>query len=492
MAAPAFPSRVEFKRLAGAGHGRALLAMRRWNEAGRALPAWVAGVVRWACLRDRAFDRQCEGMRWSYLSELLQALGPAADSVTPGLWAALRRSRPGRPLGGYDYSQLMGLAAYWVELRDDAVARSAVLESFARWAKRQVYEGDWTLPYMSGQEGYRLLLETVARNGDGPWAGLDWRPRGWHRTAEEKLGKRAAREVVREAVAEWPQLTTLLGDLPARLRIPGCARGAPDTDTGESFPGDTNVRKLSYAKFRPILLAAVESARIEHQGTMPEQGPRLRIKSEPPAWLWTRTASKMDLRAAARDLAAASDPFEQYAYLAVFAGTAYPGDCSDLIPLLDSPHYRIVYCAYRALSHIEHADVRAVALRGLQSDEWAASATSLLVENGKRGDTAMLRDLLIRRRGDRDFSHYVAQSAIDVAEAGAYHALEHLKKHRDPRVERDIARTERRAALALAVTIYDLTPCGICRMRAYYLLMRQGWLDGELRAERRCDSEVLG
>ena len=495
---PAFPDRAEFKRLVSAGHGRALLAMRRWNETGRPLPAWVAGTVRWVCLRNRTYDPQCDGTRSGYLSALLQALGPAADAVTPGLWAALRRSR----IDGewdYDYCQLMCLAARWLDSRDDGAARDAVMIAFARRARACRYNAGWTLPYIGGETGYRMLLESVARHGDRPHSPPEHETDHWHETARHRLGSRRARDVVRRAVEEWPQLATSLGDLPARLGIPGCRRaraescGAVTGDgvpAGAGFGGNGQIRLPGYAEFLPILRAASEAKKVEHGGRFPERatwGP----VTEPRAHAWGKGATADDLRRAARDLATAADTFDQFALLWIFHEQAFPSDPAPLIRLLGSSHKPVVHRAYQALSNVEHPDVRDLALRGLDDGEGFDRAVRLLPANIRTGDCAMMRSRLLEALGDQERFHALAYGARPLAEEAAKRAGNLARSDGATSTDRADARTERRDARDLLRLAHDGMACSFCRDDAHSALRTHGWLDAEMRAERAWDSYVV-
>jgi hypothetical protein len=171
---------------------------------------------------------------------------------------------------------------------------------------------------------------------------------------------------------------------------------------------------------------------------------------------WGKTASEEDLRVAAEDLALETDPRRLRRYLHMFRRRPFPLEPNSLIKLVAHPDQLISIPAVHALMNTHHPDVRALALKLLETpNRLAAHAIGLLVQNFAPGDHARVEALAFAPLDDE--------------------ALHSPNPDSEERVLR---------------YLYENDPCSLCRGRVVLRLARLMRLPAWMAEEVRYDADA--
>jgi hypothetical protein len=237
--------------------------------------------------------------------------------------------------------------------------------------------------------------------------------------AVETLGEERALHALRCAAQTSPNVASYLSTAEAH-RAMLATRGSRSTE----------VRALSYAQLKP------------------------RLSELRSYWIsrWGEQASLDDLRLAAADLPLAHSRDEKLAYLRIFSRRTFPLNHAWLLQMAESSDEQLSVAAARAVSQIEHADVRELAFRLVASGTQARrEAITMLDRNWQTGDHQIVTAWL-EREADRHIRH---DFGMDLRAFWEHHP--------DPDTEHE-----------MLLALYSHGPCSACR---YFLLSRLIELD---------------
>lgn len=353
-------SRQAFETALAKGSGRAMIQLRQSPGRRDLHEALLA-----ACIRNLAYDPQCESERSPYLSALISATGQQ-DAFFRALLTALD--------GAPDQTQPLNLVQIF-----DVLARLARNhDDLEAGALRRAYcrldsEEDRLdcLDAMVRIDGLPAFLEGVqalAADLEGNWWRLD-----------------DLIEVLRDR--EGPGVDAVLADLRA--------------DNGD-------------------LNRLIAHAEAQRSSPAPQPAPydfddiRARLQrgvaiANPGRWLHRLT--DVQWRALAQDLALQTDDRRATGYLRLFARRDFPDDPRLLLPWAEGPNGPASNFAVIALSRMSSSVVRALALKKL--DEGLAHGARLLRWNYEPGDFGRLEDLLASVH-DPDGLHDLGLSILDI------------------------------------------------------------------------------
>jgi hypothetical protein len=181
---------------------------------------------------------------------------------------------------------------------------------------------------------------------------------------------------------------------------------------------------------------------------------------------WGERASDADLDRAARGLAAARNPKEQWAHLRIFARRPFPLDIQLLLSLVDVEQERVGFAALEALSQITHPAVRQLAFRLVETRaKWRGQAIELLARNIRPGDHAIA------------LRWFEAEEDMETQQALGMDLINLWERRPDEETEVPMLRA-----------LYERGPCSHCRERTVRRLIERRALTEELRLECSYDA----
>ncbi len=183
---------------------------------------------------------------------------------------------------------------------------------------------------------------------------------------------------------------------------------------------------------------------------------------------WGEHASDEQLKLAANGLIAAKDSKSQWAHLRIFARRPFPLDVHAVLALVEIEQDRVGFAAVQGLAHVVHAEVRALALRLIETQaRLRGEAIALIAENYEPGDhRTVLR--WFQDTEDRETRH---SFGMDLTKF--------WKRHPDEETEK-----------LMLLSLYEKGPCSFCRERAVERLLERQCLPDELRAECAWDANT--
>jgi hypothetical protein len=183
---------------------------------------------------------------------------------------------------------------------------------------------------------------------------------------------------------------------------------------------------------------------------------------------WGARANDADLDHAARGLAAARSPKEQYAHLRIFARRLFPLHIQLLFSLVDVEEERVGLAATSALSQIVHPEVRQLAFRLVETRaKWRGEAVELLARNFKPGDHAIA------------LRWFAAEDDLETLHSFGMDLTDLWERHPDDETE-----------VPMLLAMFERGPCSFCREKTVRRLIERGALTEELRLE--CSHDANG
>jgi len=181
---------------------------------------------------------------------------------------------------------------------------------------------------------------------------------------------------------------------------------------------------------------------------------------------WGELANDEELELAAKRLLGAKDSKQQLAHLRIFARRRFPLDPHALVALADVEVDGVGFAAVKALSHVEHPAVRALAFQLIDTRaRWRGGAIDLLAHNFQDGDHRIVLRWF-QEEEDREALHSLSIDVIDF-----------WKRH--PHEE---------TLIPMMLALYEKGPCSFCRESAVRRLLERGGLSKILRAECAWDA----
>jgi hypothetical protein len=376
-----------------------------------------------ACLHCHAYDPQTEGTRAGFMLELLDLI-PEKDFY----YDAVLKALPGSG-DDWDAAQRFRFAAC-LAMDGNERAKHAMYESFAP-GPRMAEAIAISFLKMDGVSGWLFAVEKL---GALLMATTEKADLGWLLSvANESLGEQQTRDALRKAGAENP-----------RIEAYRLAEEASRNGLDERLSRSSEMISATYEQLKPKLTEMTFT------------------------WItsWGERASDPDIEQAAKGLAAARNPREQFAHLRIFARRRFPLDIQLLLGLVDVEQERVGWAALKALSQITDQAVRELAFRLVETrGRWRREAIELLVRNFTPGDHAIaLR--WFEREDDQETRHAFGSDLIDF-----------WKAHPDEGTE-----------VVMLRALYEKGPCSFCREQAVRRLIELNALSEDLRAECAYDA----
>jgi hypothetical protein len=407
----------QFRHLLQIGHGRAILYARNHDVQD------FRKLILDACLHCHAYDPQMEGTRASYMLDLLDLM-PDKEFYYDEVLKALPGSGD-----DWDAAQKFHFAAC-LALDGNERAKRVMYESYNPGPKKgeaiaiDFLQMDGVKGLLFASEKIGALLMTTTEKVDFGWL---------LSVAKETFGEQESRGILRKAGAENPLIETYrLAEEASRNRL------------DDSLRKSAEMINATYEQVKPKLSEMTSG------------------------WItsWGQRASNADLDQAARGLAAAQDPKEQFAHLSIFARRLFPLDIQILLNLVDQEQERVGLAALRALTQITHPAVRQLAFRLVETRaKWRGQAIELLARNFRPGDHAIaLR--WFETEEDLETLHSLGMDLKDLWE-----------RHPDEETE-----------VPMLLTLYERGPCSFCRERTVRRLIERRALTEELRLECSYDA----
>ncbi|MDP9765133.1 hypothetical protein [Deinococcus enclensis] len=412
---------LSFKTALHRGLGRALIHLQAQPDTS------LQGVVLEALLHSTRIDHQCEGSGTTYLLEAARLAGLRAQ-LTLHLEAEVRDQISAGHRDTRDTEQLVDLLRALGEEGDERA--TLVLEQLlpdAVQCEDSFLEAlTHGLMRARGEAGIRLVLQNI---GGALEAGVDYDHPDFVLWQVERL---FGPELVQD-LPQWGEDDPRIARYFKRV---GEVQHAPrqTLDVPESLEYD---------------------ALLEWMGREPRRMGRLAINATDEA------AHRF-----AQDLIGENEPTRLQTLLKFFDHRAFPLSAEPLLALTGHPDPEVVDLALGALRHVEHPDIRSLALTFLQARTHVTAAARLLRGKVQVGDELLLNQVMmdLEESGDDPELHRFVDVFVGLAEAQPSAALYTL-----------LARS------------FEHQPCSLCREDMVRLLLEAGALPEWLEAEARLD-----
>jgi hypothetical protein len=364
-------------------------------------------------VRDLAYDQQCEGSRADYLYQLL-AGDPDLQFYRDTILSAARTTED-----LHDLEQLLDFAVLFAR-EGDTEARDVIYERFRRschTSETMDLDGEYQIIELDGAEGLVTVLDGLVASSRGE----DW---------------------VLESAVEEAEMATSISEvcsmlLQAREKYPNIAAALDvlkDVYSPDWSPERIVEEREAAANRR------LSSRQEVHPGMTWRE-----VKSSPDFERiihdWPQSTSDEEFEACARDLDPNDEPKRLQRHLRAFRKRPFPLDPKPLIDLVDSASETTAIHALNALELVHHDDVRALFERLRYDQAWSHRAVGLLRHNYREGDEAIILEMLAGE-SDPDNLHVMCIDAMYV--------------HEDNPLE---------PAAQTLLSIYDKTPCSVCRYK---------------------------
>ncbi|MBV9786789.1 MAG: hypothetical protein JOZ51_01335 [Chloroflexi bacterium] len=379
-----------------------------------------------ACLYNPRYDPQCEGSRTEYLHGLIE-LSPDASSYTQLILDALAD-----PDDEMALEQLFDFALIFAQ-RDDASARRVLYEQSADFASVGDTVGARQLIQLDGIEGFLFVAQRLGEAIDSETDFWDYDYVFEYLEAHTEADQ--LHEVLAHARSVQPFVDRYL--TPVEQFRAG-RKQAADQRQAQDLPS-----------FAALSAAIRENPRAV--GFVPLRN-------------WGRGASSDEIERAARTLLTVADPKQLVAYLTIFGDRAFPLDMRRLFRLAWHEDDLVSLRTLQILTSVQHPDVRALAFELLEDDPTNGNALALLTHNYQPGDEQFMATL--------------------VAQAADHHAVHSLTSGINDVFEQN----PMPGATDLLLTLYERSPCSICRGTSIDLLIECDALPAWIVAEARYDA----
>ena len=417
--------RREFRRLSQLGHGRAFLVFRDNPHID-----FTKDIIS-LCVHDYTYDAQCEGNRSEYAMQFVRALSPHARAK---VIAAVKKRLQGEAVSNSWHYEHLCITAAKIAREFDGTLGDILRTLYAACDDDTVYRvfPESVLLELDGFEG---LIAVAQRKGKAFLDNSDWwetdslfyaLPSMEGSEVEERLKTlaqtnraiRAYLEVVRQTEESQQQ----------------CKKEYEASNTENVFE---RVKALVSAQKRVSPLAA-------------------------------KKLTTAQLAFFADGFKACRTQKERFGYLRLFSPTTripYPADAHDLLSRIS----RRTNCLYNeylidSLSFFSSPELRALAERALESDEYGFFYLALLEKNYRTGDGERIEKRL-RALKNKD------------------------ELHTATRITRNIYKANTNADCLLPLRfIYETTPCSLCRSYVIALMEKANVLPSDIKTEIQFDS----
>lgn len=400
----------EFRRALEQGLGRAILCLKKHD------PTPYKQIVLETCLKDTRYDAQCEGSRVPYLMEAID-LCHDEDFFRD----AILKRFPATPNIALDDNPDVHLEDQFTDFmlefakRGSSKARDLLYKSFVFNVKNSdefSFGRADAIIELDGLTGLTFVLEHYGKIAS---SSRKFRLDDWYLNSFEKqFGEANLEKHVKKLSAVNQDVRVLVrrSKFFAKKTVASQTRQKPAPPTYEAFQNMVQRRN-------------------PYRGGIP---------------FWSKRATKTQLKQAARDLIAETDPELIRGYLYAFYARKFPLSMKHLFRLVAHEHWDVRSYALFALSHFQHPRVRNFALKLTNDTQLRCEVISLFKENYLPGDAKRILSVL----------HDLAETEEIHSVGFCIHDL--YEKNR---------MTEAFEPLLL---VYELNPCLLCRRDTLKLL----------------------
>lgn len=383
-----------------------------------------------ACLKDLAYDSQCEEGRAPYLWRII-ALSKNRNFFRNGILKALQNCGD---LGGQQpyWRQVFGLARYFSAENDQDMKKAmyAAFESLG-------FDGAGDsaaeqLIHLDGIDGFSKVMTQFDSAGE---LRDEWEFFSLVDALAESIGKDEALSILTEKALGDERLHHLLKAFHEhQILLSGKSADKTISDQPESY--DVLKGRLSEKKFT-----------LTHFSR------------------WSKTATQEELKVAADDLLDEKDEHRLRSYLFIFKDIPFPSSVNGLLSLADDERKFVKHGAIQALRNASHPLVRQRALELLNSPVRASDGVALLCSNLESGDFSLIEAALLQASTDEQL-HDLGFSVRYI-----------IEKSLTPEAENAL------------LILYEKNPCSLCRSDCVRYLIELRKLPDWLCAECRYDAD---
>lgn len=431
----------EFAKAINQGLGRAIQHLQTHDAEPR------LAAIEYACLKNTAYDPQCEETRDAYLFEIIELTGQSAyflDRITQHLFLAEEN---------YDLAQLYALTRMFAQT-DFPEARKFLYERFDKFVTQKEMGG------LDGDPWHRGMISLFSEDLlklDG-LDGLIWvadrlgqelnKPEDYYiddsvlYEANERFGKNEVNNLFANLSTTNPNISIYSETLFVQEQKQLANRAKARKNRGY----------VDYQTFKTNLM------RYE-KGKVP-----LYISTG-----WSkRTATDKDLEEAALALLEISEPNLLAVYLRIFRWRRFPLGHDILLNHSQNEDEHVSHFAIEALVHVEHAEVRDLAIGLLELKTSAPLAIPLFTNNFYAGDLDLIRNAFNFIETSDDW-HDFGWSFKRFFEVNL------IPEAQD-----------------LLINLYEHTPCANCRLEFIKFMQQTNTLPNWIIEEGcfDCDSEI--
>jgi hypothetical protein len=382
---------AEFERILRIGLGRAVLHLQNHDSAP------YRDVILHACLYHTSYDPQVEIIRALYLFDVISLTNERAFYVEQILKRLLKISPDENP----DHIRHIFQMAERLAGRGNKKARRLMYAKLKEILQAGHFPGALELVRVDGLKAYLFIVANLPET----LFVEDHREHGsLYSEMQEQYGKAEFSALLEE---QFETNTRLKSYIEAFLD----RRNQPRKSNRPDYKSDYKVIK-----------AWIESL-----------NERERVVSWGP--------SKEDLELAAQDFLSMDESkrAQLLTYLNIFKNIPFPLHPSKLISLVDHSDEEIASTTLRALQHVNHIEVRELAIRMIESSDRVGEASRLLVLNYQEGDWLLL-DRITQQPLTPDDYHQIGFTVTDLCE-------ENYTVN----------------AVSALLNVYERLPCSYCR-----------------------------
>jgi hypothetical protein len=317
-----------------------------------------SGEVIKACVKDFAYDGQCEGSRGAYLFEIIELAGKK-DKIRKAVLKALLKPQKDT----WTQAQLFDLAKMFAQ-QGDAAARQAIYQAFVHNAIRgSDWAGTSEIMELDGIEGLKFIAEEFGKRHEADPD--DWQDDGViYKFQKDNPGDDAWTEL--DTAAEQNRFIKIYV---AEVR-------------------NTMTRRNERGKLpEPVYKNIVEEVLLR-QGRF---------------WFLNRKLKRTELELIAQQLLVERNKSNREKLLQIFTRHKFPLDQKVLFELASKDpvkNIRIVTHAIRALSLFKDKNIRQFALEQIAISKQPEFFVEILRENYKKGDYKLLTPLITNSNKD--------------------------------------------------------------------------------------------
>lgn len=319
-----------------------------------------------ACIKDTAYDPQCDISREEYLWEIIQ-LSNESEQLQERILTALESD-----IDGWDLLQVYRLASIFA-LNGHSTAGKAMKKGFRYHEDWNSFIGGEEIIAVEGEQGFLFVASRI----------------GEQILSSDYEESKLLLEFAYERIGE--EKVTALIKSQAEANI-------------QAFVQSSLHEQEEYTESKPLhLLSYDELKAINGAGSV---GLFRYMR-------WGQGASKEDLLKAANDLLEENNSKRLLPYLYIFAKTVFPLDPQKLIELAVSRNKRVRSQAIRALSNIKDERIHQLAIKLIMERTTEIDALDLFIHNYSDEDIHLLEKIVFKNH-NRDTFHSAGYSIIKI------------------------------------------------------------------------------